>query len=246
MILFDKDKKIYYSTLVNDEKFFSGFGTKLIGDGKKIQIIFDFLNKNNINYKKVVIPEQIHSANVSLVDNKNENLIIRISDTDGIITFHDNLFLTVVTADCLPILFVEKKLGILGISHQGWRGSIKKLVIKMIEKIIFLGGKKENIVVSIGPGIGQCCYIISEDRYYQFLEEFNGYSKEIFIKKKGNIHLDLSKLNYLMLIEAGIKKENIDFFPFCTYCQKELFFSFRRYKEKKDQFGEMLSFIIKN
>ncbi len=246
MIVFNEDKKIYYSTLINDKNYFSGFTTKLIGNGKKIETVFDFLNKNQINYSKVVIPEQIHSANLELVDDSNNNLIIKIPDCDAVLTIKNNLFLTVVTADCLPIIFLEKKLGVIGISHQGWRGSIKKLPIKIIDKIISLGGKKENIIVVIGPGIGQCCYSIKEDRYYQFLEEFDGFSKEIFLIRKGKVYLNLYKLNYLMLIRSGIKKTNIDFFPFCTYCQKDKFFSFRRYKEKRDEFGEMLSFVIKN
>ena len=52
------------------------------------------------------------------------------------------------------------------------------------------------------------------------------------------------KLNFLLLKDVGIKSENIDFFPFCTSCDKDRFFSYRRDKEK--EYGEMVSFILKN
>ena len=63
---------------------------------------------------------------------------------------------------------------------SGLERSVKRLGQKMIKKIIELGGKKENIVVAIGPSIGQCCYDVDDERYYQFVEEFNGYTDKIF------------------------------------------------------------------
>lgn len=244
MILFNKNLKIYYSTLINDDRYFSGFGTKDIGDGRKIETILKFLKINQIDYKKIVIPDQIHSVNIEVFENKNNDLIQRIDDTDGIITTEKNIFLTVITADCLPMIIVDKNLGAIGISHQGWRGSVKKMAQKMVEKFVQLGSNLKDIKVALGPHIGQCCYDIDEDRYYQFKQEFDGYSEKIFHWQQGRWHLNLGLLNYLLLQEIGLQKHQIDFFPFCTKCNKKQFFSFRR--DKKENYGEMLSFIIKN
>ncbi len=246
MILYNQILKAYYSTLVNSDKFFFGFSTREIGDGRRIETIFNFLNQHKISFEKVIIPEQIHSANVELVEKKNNpEIILRANDTDAVITKKINYLLTVVTADCLPIIFIEEKTGIIAISHQGWRGTIKKIGLKIIDQIISLGGNINKIKIIIGPGIGQCCYSINEERYYQFLEEFDGYSKKIFFWRKNQIFFNLLKLNYLLFINKEIKKENIDFFPFCTFCQKDKFFSYRRYKQKNDHYGEMLSFVMK-
>lgn len=244
MIIYDSDSKIFYSTLINDDKYFGGFGTKALGDGRNIDTAINFAQTNIPDFKTIVIPEQIHSINVTnfsanLIDN-----VERVSETDGLITNDTNSVLTVITADCSPIMFVEKKQGVVGISHQGWRGSVKRMVQKMVDKIIEAGGKKEDIFTAIGPSIGECCYDINDDRYYEFVEEFDGYAKKIFHRHQGELHLNLTLLNYLQLRDIGIPENQIDYFPFCTRCDKKRFFSFRR--DKKKDYGEMLSFIVKS
>lgn len=244
MITYDSNQKIFSSTLINDERFFSGFGTKALGDGRKVENIFNFLQNNYSNFKKVIILEQIHSTNITVFYSSTTENLEKISETDGIVTKESGSVLTVITADCSPIIFVEKNQGIIGISHNGWRGSVKRLVQKMVEKIIELGGKKDSISVAIGPSIGDCCYNVEEDRYYEFKEEFDGYSEKIFHRRGGKLHLNLSLLNYLQLKEVGIPEKNIDSFPFCTRCDKKHFFSFRR--DKKSEYGEMFSFVVKS
>jgi YfiH family protein len=244
MIKYDLDLKVFYSTLINDGKYFSGFGTKSLGDARTFDTIVNFAQSNIPNFKTIVIPEQIHSVNVTnfsanLIDN-----VERVPETDGIFTKDTNSLLTVITADCSPIIFVDKKAGIVGISHQGWRGSVKRLAQKMVKKIVEAGGKKENILASIGPSIGPCCYDIDDERYYDFREEFDGFAGKIFHRYQGKLHLNLALLNYLQLKEVGLLTKNIDHFPFCTRCDKKRFFSFRR--DKKNEYGEMLSFVIKN
>ena len=244
MIKYDSELKIFCSTLVNDDKYFSGFGTKTFGDGRNIDTAINFAQTYVPSFKTIVIPEQIHSVNVTnfsanLIDN-----VERVPETDGVITKDINSILTVITADCSPIIFVEKKQGIVGISHQGWRGSVKRLGQKMIKKILEQGGKIENIIAAIGPTIGQCCYDIDDERYYEFLDEFEGFANKIFQRNQGRLHLNLALLNYLQLKELGLSEKNIDLFPFCTSCDKKRFFSFRR--DKKEDFGEMLSFVLKS
>lgn len=244
MIIYDSNLQIFYSTLINDEQFFGGFGTKALGDGRKIENIFNFFQTNGQNFKKIVIPEQIHSTNVAVFHSRLLDNIEKISETDGVITKETDSVLTVITADCSPIMFVEKQQGIISISHQGWRGSVKRLGQKMIKKIVELGGKKKNILTAIGPSIGDCCYNIDDERYYQFVEEFDGYADKIFHRRQGKLHLNLSLLNYLQIKEVGVPEKNIDHFPFCTRCDKKHFFSFRR--DKKKDYGEMFSFIMKS
>lgn len=256
MIKYDGKLKIFYSNKINDDRFFSGFGTRLTGDGRNVTNIFSFFGNSKVRLKKLIVPEQIHSTNVvyyslddetslpGIAEQATESTMIStsISDTDAVVTAAVNVALTVKTGDCVPIIFVDKSAGMIGISHQGWRGSLKKLPVKVVEKMIEKGAKKEKMVVAIGPAIGACCYDISDDRYYSFIEEFDGYANKIFSTRGGKKYLNLSLLNYLFLIDCGIKKENIDFFPFCTSCDKERFFSYRR-DFKKKLYSEMFSFV---
>jgi len=241
MIKYDSDLKIFYSTLINDDKFFGGFGTRYLGDGRRTDNIINFFNNNDITYKTIVIPEQIHSTNVAVFNSNLIDNVERIPETDGVVTTDEKSILTVITADCCPMMFVEKKRGIVGVAHLGWRGSVKRMAQKMIKKIVEFGGKTKNIVVAIGPTIGQCCYDIEDERYYEFLEEFDGYTDKIFHRHQGKLHLNLALLNYLQTKELGVPVKNIDHFPFCTSCDKKRFFSFRR--DKKQDYGEMMSFV---
>lgn len=243
MINFDNQLKIFYSDKINDGSFFSGFGTKYLGDAKKRETISNFFSQNNYLFDKMIVLEQIHSANVFFYKKTDDKKIEIIEDTDGVVTAELNTLLTIKTADCLPVVFADKTCGIIGLAHLGWRGSIKKLAQKMVDQMVEHGAVRENIIAVIGPGIGSCCYDITDDRYYQFLEEFNGYSQKIFRFQGTKRYVDLTQLNYLLLEESGIKKENIDFFPFCTFCDRAKFYSFRR--DKKEEFGEMFHFIIK-
>jgi hypothetical protein len=242
MITYDSKKRILIPTKVINDSINAGFGTKRLGDGRKLPTIFRFLEGNKTEYGHIVIPQQIHSANVEVLEKKQTNKLIKVEDTDGVVTKDKGIVLTVITADCVPIIYADKEKGIIGISHNGWRGSLKRLVQNVIHKMVGMGAKKESIVVAIGPAIGGCCYDIDDDRYYSFLEEFESYADKIFQIRKGKRHISLAKLNYLLLLEAGIKPENIDVFPFCTKCDAKRFFSYRR--NTKEKYGEMLSYIV--
>lgn len=243
MLTFNPDTNIFSSSLLTDSRYIFGFSTRLLGDGRNAQVIQNFLSENEIPYTALVLPGQIHSANIADITETIAG-IQKIDDTDGVITNLENVVLAVRTADCVPMIFIDKKAGIIGISHQGWRGSLKRLPEKMIRAMEKKGADPAYIEIAIGPAVGDCCYDISEDRYYAFMEEFNGFSDSIFSFRKGKRHLNLALLNYLLALQAGIKKEHVDFFPFCTSCDKNRFYSFRR-DGKTGKFGEMFSFVVK-
>ena len=241
MIIFNSDLKSYSSSKIDNRIFISGFTTRETGDARKISTLLNFFSDINLVYKQIVILEQIHSVNVSLYEKQSEEKLVKIDETDGVITKEKGVILTVRTADCVPMIFSDKKNSIIGISHQGWRGGLKRMAQKMAQKMIEIGAEKSYLTVAIGPSIGDCCYDVDDDRYYSFLEEFNGFSDKIFHMHGGKRHVNLSLLNFLLLVESGIKAKNIDFFPFCTKCYHQRFFSYRR--DNKNDYGEMLSFI---
>jgi copper oxidase (laccase) domain-containing protein len=57
---------------------------------------------------------------------------------------------------------------------------------------------------------------------------------------EGQYKLDLKQLNKYLLLESGIKEENITVSQQCTSCEGDVFFSHRRDEGKT---GRMLSFI---
>lgn len=214
MIKYDPNLKVYYSDKINNLGLFLAFGTRDLGDGRDIKNIKNFLTKNNVQYKNIIIPDQIHSNHIEVIDNVKEE-VVKIYKTDGLITGKPGVVMTVITADCIPAVFVDKKSRKIGIAHLGKSGSMKKLNSKMIDKLLSLGSSTKDIVVVLGPGIGKCCY-----------------------------EINLLELNFNQLLEAGIPRENIDFFPFCTKCFNKRFYSLRHMR--RDDFPRQFSLIVKS
>lgn len=119
----------------------------------------------NIDPARTVFPRQTHSANIRFVDNIN---VCKLDNADGLITDKRNIFLGIVTADCLPICFFDRKLGLVGIAHAGYKGILKGIVLKMIDRFKKFGSNLSDIKIAIGPSIGRGCYDVLPDRIKQF------------------------------------------------------------------------------
>ena len=224
MIQYDSKNSVFLSSLISNSKVKHGFGTK------------DF---NLSSLKNYIHPKQTHSDNIVVIDEKNRSSI-NIENCDGLITKIKNVMLTVITADCVPIIFVDEKTGIIGISHQGWKGTLNKLPAKMIDKMLSIGVTLQNLYCLFGPAINDCCYEIYGERLSRFQKEFS--SDSIFRKQKEKFFLNLYKANYLTLIKKGIPPQNIELFPFCTSCDTKRFYSYHR---DKKIVGEMISFVMR-
>lgn len=181
-----------------------------------------FLKNNNIGYNSVVFADIVHGNNVEIIRNINEV----IPPSDALITKNKNIFLAIGVADCIPVFLYEEVVGIIGIIHVGWRGVVKEVVKKTIDRIVFLGGEKGNIRISIGPGINGCHFEIKDN----ILEEFKNY-KDFVINKNNKIFVDLKAILMKQLLDCGIVVGNIENDNRCTYCNDN-FFSFRRDKSK--------------
>lgn len=214
MITFNKNEGIYSSSII---PITHGFGTKEFGDGR--------------NRKSII--KQSHSTNIQIISSSNN---LPIENCDGIITKERQIVLSVITADCVPIIFFDPIKNIIGISHQGWKGTLKRMPQKMIQTMQKLGSTPSDIYVAIGPAINQCCYQVSKERAEQFKEIF----EETVVSISNSYSINLLKANNQLLKESGVLKRNIDYFPFCTSCDTEKFWSYRRDNGIK---GEMFSYI---
>ena len=101
-----------------------------------------------------------------------------------------------------------------------------KEIRKTVEKMIKIyNSKPENIVAVIGPTIGFCCYNVGEEVYQKLSETVNNFSG-LYEIRQGNIYVDLKNINRKQLEEIGVNK--IDVCPYCTVCNNDLFFSYRK------------------
>jgi len=142
---------------------------------------------------------------------------------DALVTNRKNMILTILTADCVPILLYDPQREVIAAVHAGWRGSQKRIVAKTVAVMQErYGSAPEAIVAAIGPAIGGCCYEVGND----IAERFERYPEAVSLHE-GKAHLDLKTVNRIQLCEAGLKEKNIESSPVCTACDRERFFSYR-------------------
>jgi YfiH family protein len=143
-------------------------------------------------------------------------------------------FLGIQTADCIPIFVVDQKKRMIAAIHAGRQGTALGITQKVLRKMKEAWGCSEkNLLITLGPSIGSCCYEIDEK---VFLKEWEPFSIH---KGMGKRMLDLAKINIAQLKEEGVREEQIYRVDLCTRCHSDLFFSYRG----EGQTGRQLSFI---
>jgi YfiH family protein len=204
--------------------------------------------KKNGKLWPLVTMRQVHSDLIHCVDKVPEHPLVG----DGLITCRPGLLLAVQTADCLPVILVDKKTHAVGVFHAGWRGTVKRIVEKGVgEMRRHFGTSRQNIVAAIGPGVHSCCYNVGEEMRTKFESQF-AYARELFheTKERNEIHekypllfltarapghselpykiwLDLVEANRRQLLDGGVPARNISASPLCTACRMDLLFSHR-------------------
>lgn len=194
---------------------------------------------------------QIHSDIIHAIT----NLPDEPPSGDGLLTNTPGLLVAIQTADCLPVIVVDRKRRAIGVFHAGWRGTAKRIVEKGIgEMHRHFSSRPEDLEAAIGPGVHNCCYTVGEEVREKFESQF-AYAAALFREVKESdpvrekypmlfltarapghsnlpvkIFLDLVEANRRQLLDAGVPKKNIDASPLCTSCNVDLLFSYRAEK----------------
>jgi len=202
----------------------------------------------------LVTLRQIHSSLIHRVSSSDvhENGTVAVLQGDGLMTHEPGVLLGIQTADCIPVLVVDRKNRAVAAFHAGWRGTVARIVENGVGRMrTEFGSHPEHLMASIGPGIGQCCYAVGEEVRDQFESQFL-YAPELFrevydsdpVREKypmlfltarppGHsdlgpaMHLDLVEANRRQLLAAGLKKAAISLAGQCTGCHTDRFFSHR-------------------
>jgi hypothetical protein len=183
--------------------------------------------------RRLILLDQIHQDKILLLK---EPIIPFPSplEYDALITNSPNTFLGILTADCLPIFFVDQKKKVIAAIHAGRQGTALHITKKVLKKIDEkFGCSPEDLLITLGPSIGPCCYEIDEKVFHP---EWNSFSTS---RGEGKWMVDLAQINITQMKKEGVKEEQIYGIDLCTSCHPDLFFSYRR----EGRTGRQLSFI---
>ena len=206
------------------------------GDMRTSNLRETFLAHAGLSKSDLVLAQQIHGNAIGVVSRNDRGQVV--PSVDGLVSSDCEVVLGVRVADCVPILLTDPVHHILGVAHAGWRGTMKNIAGNVVAAMKHMGANVADIVVSIGPHIGMCCYDVSRERAGKFRDVFDsGHASEI----GGKWYLDLGAINRMSLLQAGILSQHIQAPVVCTSCRHQDYFSFR--KDSKDTFGEIMGVV---
>jgi len=184
---------------------------------------------------------QIHSNKVLHFESK-KSIKNKLS-ADAIVCEVKNTAISILAADCAPILFFDPNKKIIACAHSGWKGALNGIIKNTIIKFNELNSKNEDLIAVVGPCISRKNYEVKND----FVENFLSKDKknEIFFDKidSEKQKFDLRAFINKELMNCNIK--NIENIQMDTFSNEELFYSYRRSQIKKESdYGRCISVII--
>ncbi len=203
------------------------------------------INRNRVADAMEVAPDaligvhQVHSPTVLTVDAPINGSKPK---ADAVVTSTPGLALTILTADCQPVLFADSDAQVVGAAHAGWRGALDGVLEATLDAMEALGAKRENTVAVIGPTISQSAYEVGPE----FLDDFVADSPDnlrFFANGTGDrVQFDLPAFGLHRLRQAGIGQA--EWTRHCTYSDPDRFYSYRRSTHAKEaDYGRLISAI---
>ncbi len=213
-----------------------GKGSK---DNKKN--IFKNLNfvakEMKVEKSKLKLMYQTHSNKV--IEIKKENLKKKIS-ADAMITRMKGVALSVLTADCVPIIVYDLKNEVIGCIHAGWKGALFGIIEKTIIKIKSLNSNNK-IYACVGPCIAKKNYEVDLIFFKKFIKRSKKNKKYFSKKNEFKKFFDLRKFVADKLLKSNVI---VDHIHRDTFSERNNFFSYRRSKKllEKD-YGRCISAV---
>lgn len=181
---------------------------------------------------------QVHSPDVVIVT---EPLQDR-PRADALVTAVPGLILSVLTADCQPVLFADPQAGVIGAAHAGWKGARDGVLEATVQAMVSLGARPASIRAVIGPSISQAAYEVGPEFVESFIDE-DPENARFFANGQGDRALfDLPAFGLSRLRAAGVG--HAEWTRHCTYSDPDRFYSYRRTTHLKEaDYGRLISVI---
>ena len=158
---------------------------------------------------------------------------------DALVTDRPGILLSVVTADCAPVLLSDVEGGVVGAVHAGWRGAAAGITDSAIASMLALGARIDRIAAAVGPCIAQKNYEVGHD-FARHLGD--GGERFLADGPKGKPHFDLEGFVAARLAAAGVAR--IETLGLDTYGDEDLFYSFRRATHRGEaSYGRQIALI---
>jgi len=218
------------------------------GTGSSDQAAAVNVNRTRVAEAMAVRPEalislhQVHSADVVTITEPLETK----PKADAMVTATPGLALSILTADCQPILFHDADAHIIGAAHAGWRGALNGVLEATLDAMEALGATRAGTTAIIGPSISQRAYEVGPEFLDDFLaddpDNARFFANGALRGAQRRMQFDLPAFGLHRLRRAGVGHS--EWTRHCTYSDADRFYSYRRSAHANEaDYGRLISSI---
>jgi YfiH family protein len=163
--------------------------------------------------------EQVHGTDVA----RHAGLAAGPPRADASVAFEPGRVCAVLTADCLPVVFVDRAATRIGVAHAGWRGLLAGVLPATMAA---LGVPVAQLHAWLGPAIGPAAFEVGPEVRDAYRARDPRSDRYFVPNPRGRFLADLCGLARAELADAGVG--SVHGGGWCTHGDVERFFSFRR------------------
>ncbi|ABD56252.1 peptidoglycan editing factor PgeF [Jannaschia sp. CCS1] len=180
---------------------------------------------------------QVHSATAIVVED-----VAARPRADALVTDRPGVALTILTADCQPVLFADRAAGVIGAAHAGWKGALDGVLEATLDAMEGLGADRGRVRAVIGPSISQRAYEVGQEFLDRFLDAESDNGRFFANGVDGKYQFDLTGFGLARLRAAGVAEA--EWTGHCTYTDAERFYSYRRATHRGEaDYGRLIAAI---
>lgn len=182
---------------------------------------------------EMVVPAQVHGAAVAVVTDADRGRgstgdADALPDVDAVVTDVPGVMLTVMAADCVPMLFFDPRRGVIGAAHSGWRGTVSHIAPKVVRAMRdTYDCRPQDVDVWLGPSIRRCCYEVDDRVAEPVRAEFGGKPLIVRHARPGKYLLSIQACILADLFACGVDVHHVHDVGVCTACHTDVLFSHR-------------------
>lgn len=191
------------------------------------------------------IVRQVHGTQVCVIHQPGDAQACQES-ADALVTRTPGIALTMLVADCLPVLFVSAQHGVVAAAHAGWRGLAAGVLNTTVKTMAdqaqcSVHALCQDLQVWLGPCIGPSAFEVGPEVLQAFVHQQGQHAVDLAsqsvndplaLERGACAWLNLPLLARLQLQNMGVADACIagnDGTPiWCTFQNESLYFSHRR------------------
>jgi purine-nucleoside/S-methyl-5'-thioadenosine phosphorylase / adenosine deaminase len=208
----------------------------------------------SLDAARLVTLGQIHGAVVHQVRREDGGRGARpgseqIGLGDALVTNQPGPVLMTLHADCQALLFVDpgssSRGPAVGVAHAGWRGTVANVAGQTVAAMTqAFGTPPEDLLVSVGPAIGGCCYTVGPEVVAAW-QTMASQDWQLAVRQDDATYFSLRDANVWLLRQAGVLPTHIEAVRTCTQCDDggNRWFSHRGQGPATGRFGALITIL---